>query len=342
MSITTAAKSCGFEAPRSIEVGYNVTPVAVGDFDGNGKGDLAFGDCCSTTQTQVGVMLGNGDGTFRARVDHALPDFPNTIGVVDVTGDGHLDVILTLTTTINPTVSFLVNNGDGTFQPSRNFIPFAVPSDAAWGDFDHDGTLDFVIGAADCDCVTTLRGDGAGGVASQYEWPTPSGTNYVAVADFDNDGNDDLAAMSLVGRELYTLRGNGDGTFQAPMILPPGGDVVTGDFDGDGNADLATSGAILFGRGDGTLDTPVPVPSGGFLASGDLDRDGLPDLVGLGPTMVTAAYSHRDRTFTEVDLPITGNFESIALGDIDGDGQLDVVVSDGRSTQLQWLRGVCN
>jgi hypothetical protein len=115
--------------------------VAVGDFNGDGKLDLAVSD--RSTGSNIAILLGNGDGTFQPAVFYQAGGNPNSIAVGDFNGDKKLDLAVANTT--ESTVSLLLGNGDGTFQAKRNL----QVSDSAWqistADFDGDGNLDLAV-----------------------------------------------------------------------------------------------------------------------------------------------------------------------------------------------------
>jgi hypothetical protein len=184
--------------------------------------------------------------------------------------------------------------------------------------------------------------------------------------DFNGDGKTDLAVLSGNGYSssyLTTLLGNGDGTFGAPLTMTVfnqgagGGNgssqsMVAADFNGDGKLDLAVVGqyvspggvAILLGNGDGTFTTAAAniAPGGDFgvIATGDFNRDGIPDLVVAGtydsPVGNTVFLGKGDGTFTAVAMPPAANsvFQSIVVGDFNGDGKTDLAFGDNSAVAV--------
>src|SRR4030095_9441757 len=171
-----------------------------------------------------------------------------------------------------------------TFQSQ---IDFAAANDSvSIGDFNSDRTPDLLLRGIDLSwTVATSNGDGT---FDSRPGPDLGGSLPSAIADFDGDGELDIAFVDPnANRTLKLYFGRGDGTFQTPPsdVATAVGAVGAGDYDGDGKADLAAYVAggveVLFGNGDGTFDsTPNPMQPGLPLAS-DFNGDGLSDRVEL-------------------------------------------------------------
>ena len=277
--------------------------VTVADFNRDGKPDLAVSDFGRGNKGHtVGILLGNGDGTFQAPVPYQTDVFPRYTAVADFNGDGNLDLAITANQGLSTGdfVDILLGNGDGTFQPRMKYLGGRYLGGVAAGDFEGDGKVDLAVVDTEItsQSVDILRGNGDG----TFQAPVPyrfDGQAYgpIVVADFNHDGKLDLAVTvqdTLLSFPDYVavLLGNGDGTFQEPSSrYPTGGvnasDLVFGDFNGDGNLDFAVpttqtkTVSILLGNGDGTFQAPSDY-SAGFspfgLAVGDFNHDGLPDI----------------------------------------------------------------
>jgi flagellar hook assembly protein FlgD len=244
-----------FQAPTTLPTGsQSDTPatLAVGDFNGDGKLDIAVGGLSSGGIGQVGVFLGNGNGTFQAirRLNtNSGSGRPASVAVGDFNGDGKLDL---LTANTNKTISVLLGNGDGTFQNALNF-PGGVssvilsPVGISVGDFNGDRKLDFAVANASLgtgSTVSVFLGNGDGTFQAARDFSVGSGPVSVATGDFNADAKLDLAVANALSNNVSVLAGNGDGTFQTAVNFTAGSApsaVAVGDFNGDGSPDLAVT-----------------------------------------------------------------------------------------------------
>jgi hypothetical protein len=310
-----------------VEYGVGVQPAAivVGDFRGNGKLDLAVSNYDGGGGNTVSILLGNGDGTFQSHIDYATLGPAAAIATGDFNGDGKLDLV----TCNSSVVSVVLGNGDGTFQPPSPGTPIPAGdacgvwlslggSPMATGDFNGDGKLDVAIkgdGQATNgqDAISILLGNGDGTFQPpvRYAGGCNSAVGLVAAADFNGDGKLDLAVAGEFDGSTSLLLGNGDGTFQRPLIYPilinPDGSSFlglfhVGDFNGDGVPDWAVTNdksqvwvmlgsfkavspaALNFGsQGVGTTSavrsltisnpTDVPLTISGINANGDFSQN---------------------------------------------------------------------
>ena len=138
--LNTRDGTSAFQNAASYVVGANPTSVAVGDFSGDGKTDLAV---AVSSNNAVKVLKNNGDGTFGAEVTHPVMSNPKSVTVGDFNGDGKLDLAAVNST--SQTLSVLVGNGDGTFQKAVNYATGRQPVSVAVGDFNGDGKPDLAV-----------------------------------------------------------------------------------------------------------------------------------------------------------------------------------------------------
>jgi hypothetical protein len=210
--------------------------VAVGDFNRDGKVDLVTANYSGST---VSVLLGNGDGSFKAHVDYATGTAPQPIAVGDFNGDGNLDLV----TGSGSIVSILLGNGDGTFRRYVNYLGEFAPEEIAVADLNGDNKLDLALASACCNTAAVLLGNGDGRFQPDVEYNTGASPYGIVAGDFNGDGKADLVTVNYTGNSVSLLLGNGDGTFQANADFTAGigpcCSVGGGDFNGNGALDVA-------------------------------------------------------------------------------------------------------
>jgi hypothetical protein len=213
--------------------------MRVGDVDGDGRPDIVT---TNSTANTVSVLLGDGDGTFRARTDFATSGHPTSIDLGDVNGDGSVDLV-TANTTPN-TVSVLMGNGDGSFQPKVDYGTGSLPYTVIVEDVDRDGTLDVETVNYGASTASILLNNGDGTFRTKVDYATGSGPYALDVADLNHDGAADLVTSNHNANSVSILFGNGDGTFTAKTDRATGDGpfwVGLGDFDADGYGDLVST-----------------------------------------------------------------------------------------------------
>ncbi len=188
-----------------------------------------------------------------------------------------------------------------------------------------------------------------------FERQQYSAADYSSVftaADLNNDGATDLIVAQLIGLGnndgFVVYLSNGDGTFQPPVpyAVPntgPSPSIVTADFNNDGRADIVSANGggffVYLGNGDGTLRPPThfQLPNTPLLAAADVNHDGKVDLVLLYGTGVSIMYGNGNGTFQNPILvyTVTAPTTSLAVGDFDGDGNIDAEINGGYTTRDQ-------
>ena len=327
--------------------------MAVSDLDGDGKLDLLT--VGSYSGGGVGILLGGGDGTFRALSEMAtFVSGANAVAVADVDGDGRPDVVAASSyETYNSPENVGVSrgNGDGTLQTPALYAVGTHPYAITLADFDVNGSPDLAVADGSGGLRVLLnRGDGT------FAAPVTYGNDALvalAAGDMNGDGKPDLALASYTPGAIQVLLGNGDGTFAAPrsngLDQSPAA-VALGDVNGDGQVDIVavTSDVqVLLGNGDGTFQPAAsfqagPNPSG--VAIGDVDRDGRADLVvtNEGAGSVSVLFGNGDGTFQWELAFATGNGPSSpAIADFNGDGQPDIATCNLDSDSVSLLLGAC-
>ena len=254
------------------------TSIALGDVNRDGRLDVVVANF-----ENIGVLLGNGDGTFQGARTFGSGSNANAIALADVNGDGKLDLIL-------GSDNLFLGNGDGTFQPTQSYG--SGGNGIAVADVNGDGRPDMLFAG---DGVSVVLGNGDGTFQPAQNYPSGGYWPYsIYVADVNGDGKLDAVVANYASSNVGVLFGNGDGTFQPAQTLDPGGfspdAVVVADLDADGKADIAVLNqysdaavGVLLGNGDGTFQAAqmfdVGGPGAGGMAVGNLSGSGMPDLV---------------------------------------------------------------
>lgn len=252
-------------------------------------------------------MTPNSPGEFSDPTAYSVGTGPTSVCPADLNGDGFLDLATCNYHTDNASV--LLNNGDGTYGAAAHYAAGNEPSGICAGDFDGDGDMDLAVANYVESSMSILTNDGLGSFTSGGTFETGYFPTSVVAADFDNDGYVDLATGNY-GKGVSVLLSHGDGTFllaQDIWFMGFGGrGICAGDFNGDGHIDLA---AAMGGTG-GPPGTGMCV----CINNGDATFD-------------TTAYGEFPNDMAEF----------IVAGDVDGDGDVDLVSNDaGFGNVLTW------
>jgi FG-GAP-like repeat len=324
--------------------------VTTGDFDGDGKLDLAI----AAGGNEVAVLLNQGGGAFPKIFGQQGGDHPTSVAVADLNGDGKLDVAMT-NQNAGSLVNFLMNDGRGTLVypypvGTSNQCCYKATNAVATDDFNGDGLADVAVtavignGAAPPpnNNVVVLLNQGKAKFAPQIAYPVGTSAGPLVTGDFSGDQKPDLAIANHGSNDLSVLVNKGDGTFAAQALYPVGtgpSGIVAADFNGDGKLDLAASldhanGVAVLLNGNGSFGKPVTYAtssSASSLFAGDLDGDTMPDLAvtlnGAGDNQLAVFLNKGDGTFGAPLLfpaPAGARPVGVTLGDLDGDGRLDV------------------
>jgi hypothetical protein len=327
--------------------------IASAYLDTDNNLDVVTGDAAQT----ISVLLGNGDGSFKPKVNYPGCTVGKVLQIVlaDFNRDGNTDIALGCSNGATGGLLILLGNGDGSFQNPVLYSTGDVAS-IAMGDFNRDGLLDFAVTNNSQQNVTILLGNGDGTFTKEATTlSTHRITRGIVVADFNQDGKDDIAyalSTSVSGSSLFDLfvaLGNGDGTFQqqtTPIAQQIGEFLTAGDTNGDNKTDIIAATItepggtlvgqslfVLLGNGDGTFQTPVSylsdIPSDPHLA--DVNGDGIPDIIAGGSTGALVYQGVGDGTFQPYQEPTIGGFAltyAVNAGDFNNDGNADLIGTD--------------
>jgi len=350
VSVLVGSGTGSFQRSGDNTAGKSLGSFVVGDFNVDGNQDIAALDVGG-----INVLFGTGSGGFQPPVSFDAGENPLNLRVGDFNGDRAPDLVVANgRASETGGVSFLLNTGNGAFQP-----PFRIPLSTSIprisvGDFNGDQISDVAVALPEIPFgfsvnVMILLGNengvfrfGLKQFISAFENPTST-----ALGDFNGDGKFDLAVAGggTSGRGIEVWQGTEAG-FSSHIIynLPGSGFLTVGDFNGDGNHDLISAGLVILGSSTG-LQAPhklsLHYPTS--LAAADFNRDGKQDLV------VTNTY---DPILTEASLAAnvffgtgTGEFEAspmraitfqriipylldVTTGDFNNDGIADLAVTE--------------
>jgi FG-GAP-like repeat/FG-GAP repeat len=179
--------------------------IAVMDVNGDGAPDLivtnlCFGTCSSTRLGGIGVLLGNGDGTFQSVITYRSAGFANAVAAADLNGDGKADLVVTNASSAVGTVAVLLGNGDGTFQSPVTYSGGSYPDSIAIADVNGDGKPDLVVATGAYNTIgnaAALLGNGDGTFEPLLTFSSLEyGADAIAVADVNGDGRPDLLVVN--------------------------------------------------------------------------------------------------------------------------------------------------
>lgn len=297
----------------------------------------------------------NNGQLFGAKTYYQAGSYTNAAIIKDINGDINPDIVTANGYANN--VSVLLGNGDGTLAPKKDSPAANNSNSVAVGDVNGDGKNDIVTASPyggtnpSSGTVSVLLGDGNGNFAAQTNYAVGYGAASVAVGDINKDGRNDIVTANSSDSNISVLLGNSSGSFSRtdlPLNSRPEA-VILKDINKDGNLDIITASpygtndslgrvSVLLGNGNGTFAAQsnfTVVSQVRSVAVEDINKDGINDIVTAGrdsgnQSVASVLLGNSNGSFNAaINYPLRSNIEpkSVAIGDLDLDGDLDVVVS---------------
>ena len=288
VSIRLGTGTGSFGNPTNFGQGINHSSIAAGDFNGDGKLDLATVPLAGNNISTISILFGDGTGSFGTAVKINTQKPKSTVATADFNGDGKLDLV-TSNDEVTDNISVFLGDGNGSFNSPVNLSAGNLLGKenhfVVTGDFNGDGKLDIAASNDFSKNVSVFLGDGTGNFGTATNFAVANRAFSVVAGDFNGDGKLDLAtslAMSNVSNNLSVLLGDGTGKFGniSNFMMPAVGGGVSmaaADFNADGKLDIATAfnnnvsvllntsntvnfGAATYNSVEGTTDTVVNIP----------------------------------------------------------------------------------
>ena len=334
--------------------GYPHQPYAT-DLDSDGHIDLVV----PNHSGNVSLLMNNGDGTFQPKIDLASDHAPTWAECADIDNDSYIDIVAGHND--NNEISIFRNNGDGTFQPEIIYeaaegCTFSI----SCADLDNDGDKDLVAAARSSNSLSIFYNLTTSLSARQFcytppaDYATLSGPGSICNADFDHDGELDLAVANAQGAAISVFLNTGNGVYSNRTDYSTHATphfISTADLNNDSYYDLIISHynesptlTVLMNQGDGRFGTPVTYSAGydyRHLWCADYNGDGWTDVAvadGGGSSVVIYFNAGNGTLLPRVYVPSGDHCVGLSGADIDGDEDIDLVVCSHADNTLYILR----
>jgi hypothetical protein len=268
------------------------------------------------TADTFSILLGNGDGTFKPKVDISTGVGTGPVSAVaaTLTSSGFADLVVV--NNANNTLGVFLGNGDGTFKAPTFIATGHAPSSIAAADFNNDGHIDLAVTNQNDNTVSVFIGNGDGTFRSRTDYAVGTAPVWVSTGDFSGDGFPDLAVANNTDNTVSILNGVGDGTFQAQSVFPAGNgptSMAVADFNVDGRLDLLVADendnavSVILNLGSGLFGPNFELPVGTTpvaVATADFDANGRADAVTADKGSNTATVILNNTSFSGATNPL--------------------------------------
>jgi hypothetical protein len=350
LALSATAQAAFTATTSTVATGSAPTAVATADLNGDGRLDLAS---TNAGENSVTVQLKN-TGAGYTPLQVGVGTTPVALAIADLGADGRPDIVTANQSNSRLTILTKLATGDGYSTRTIALAAGSVPTGVAIADLDADGRQDLAVSNGGTDSVTVLLKNPTGTAYTQSTTSlgTSSGPSAIAIGDLDGDGRLDLATSNATSRDVTILLKDASGGTYTVSVAGTTGisplSVAIGDLDADGRLDLVAANAqsnsltLLLKDVSGSGYTASSVATGTgpqSVAIGDLNGDGKLDVATANSSgnTVTAAikdasgsgYTTNSVSPAALSIPV-----SVATGDLNADGKLDLVTADSNASTL--------
>lgn len=342
----------GTFAPTTIVTAAVARTIAMGDFNSDGKLDIAL---ATLGPNSLQLLWGNGLGSFTTGTSIAMADPPTAMAVADLDSDGHLDVAIGAGAGVDGGyIRILRGNGAGQFPNDLTDRRAGGPQTILMADLNGDNKPELLSAVRGVSAPMRIQYNlGNGGFGPIIEIPTSLAPFHIATGNLTPDGKPDILVSNADTRFASVLINKGDGSFPAFPRYPVSPQrnnnaLYSADLNRDGVFDILTTNyeqhsiSVLLGHADGTFAAHADYEVYTVvrnIAVVDLDDDGWPDLIAATNGDTATFHNRGDGTFEQVHYETDPAYPiRVAVGDLTGDGIADQIF--GSSTGLSIRRGI--
>jgi len=317
--------------------------ITMVDLNRDGRPELVVTNRRANT---VSVLLNNGNGSFTLKSRYTTGTAPSAVVAFDLNRDGKQDIAVA--NSGSDTVSVFFGNGDGTLTRVKDYRTGPAPSALIACDLNHDRSPDLLVVNRYGNSVSVLLGKANATLSPKVDYPAGFLPYSLLLNDVNRDGKQDLLVTSSFDQVVSMLPGNGDGTFgprKRYAMAKRSCAMLIGDLAGDRPSIIVPSRfgylfSVQLFREDGSQESRNEYLSGKgprSVVAGDFNQDGKLDLavVNAGHSVgelgsVYVFLGNGAGSFESKGSYVTGNAShSLAIGDLNGDGKLDIAVLNG-------------